>query len=143
MVLSNWGISTSDTEMIGLMNTSSVSGTYSVEQVAKALNKKIGTNFYRTVYIYGSTATATQKATLKSDLVEDVGRLHRGFVANVLGHTTDTLTHPHNYPGGHYVAVMGYSQSGAFAWVADPWDGAYWLSTSNLADWIAEKGYTI
>jgi hypothetical protein len=143
MVLSNWGLFPSKAEMINRMHTNNPAGTDNITLVANALNYEIKSSFYRTVLISGSLATSAQKATLKSDLVEDVGKFGRGFVANVLGTATDTYARPHSYTGGHYVAVMGYSQSGALAWIGDPAFGGYWMATDQLADWIAEKGYCI
>ena len=52
----------------------------------------------------------------------------------------------HSYAGGHYLTVVGYSNDGATAELADPADangyGWYWMDTTRLANWIAERGYS-
>jgi RHS repeat-associated protein len=70
---------------------------------------------------------------------------NRPIVANVtIGTAYDTQGHGHQY-GGHYVAVVGYDDSGSLAHVYDSADvygvNEYWMSTKNLATWIAGKGY--
>ncbi len=142
MVMSQWHISTSKQEMINLMQTDS-NGTDSVANVIHAFNTKIGSAWYRTVYINGSTATAAQKATLKQDLLDDIATYGHAFEANVVGSQPDTSGRYHSYSGGHYVAIVGYESSGSIARVADPAYGNYWMSTNVLADWIAERGYAI
>ncbi|MGI8881480.1 MAG: C39 family peptidase [Jatrophihabitans sp.] len=127
MVMSQWGISTSKQEMIDLMGADG-NGADSVANVIYALNHKIGRAWYRTVYINGSTATGAQKATFKQDLLDDIATYGHAFIANVVGSQPDT---------------SGLCHSGSIARVADPAYGNYWMNTSTLADWVAERGYAI
>jgi hypothetical protein len=87
------------------------------------------------------------------DLDVDDDNIDAGYpiVANVV-----SGWRPPGYPGGtiyHYVAVIGYDQSGDRVLIADPaGDGAagtswsnvprtYWISTYDLGTWIGGKGY--
>ena len=58
----------------------------------------------------------------------------------------DNSGHPHSYPGGHFLTVVGYSDAGLTVNIADPADaqgvGAYTLPVSKLADWVALRGYS-
>lgn len=119
-------------------------GTDSIAQVTSVLNAITGTSYYQTTWIGGSYATATQKSAFRAALVNNVNQ-GRALVANVVGYAYDTNGRYLSYPGGHYLAVTGYSQSGALARVSDnasSWAGEYWMSTDKLADWIAGRGYS-
>lgn len=117
-------------------------GTDSVADVTPVLNANGGNGFYVSKYIGGETATAAQIALLKSDVVYDISHGH-AIVANVVGTGTDTGGTGHTYSGGHYLTVVGYSSSGDTVNIWDVAGGhAYSMSVSNLATWIAERGYS-
>jgi hypothetical protein len=63
-----------------------------------------------------------------------------------MGYALDTTGTSRGYGGGHYVAVIGYSDSGRTVKIADPangnGDGTYWVSTINMANWMATRGYS-
>jgi hypothetical protein len=68
------------------------------------------------------------------------------MVANIAGTTTDVTGASHEFDGGHYVAVVGYHDQGGTVEISDPADengaDSYWISTSNLANWMATHGYS-
>lgn len=69
----------------------------------------------------------------------------RAVVANVVGDVTDLDGGWHSFPGGHYVAVVGYQDNGRIVRIADSADPslpAYWVSVTTLANWIATRGYS-
>ena len=48
-------------------------------------------------------------------------------------------------PGGHYITVVGYRDDGRQAHIADPANpnaASYWVSTIDLANWMATHGYS-
>ena len=62
------------------------------------------------------------------------------------GTTTDDNGERHSYAGGHYLPVIGYSNGGDTALIADSADKVgspvYTLSTDSLAQWTATRGYS-
>jgi peptidase C39-like protein len=120
-------------------------GTNSAADTTRVLNADGHTSFYETKWIPGSTATAAQKALLKSDVLYDIPRGYP-LVVNVVGTAVDTDGDAHSYSGGHYMTVVGYQSSGATVKLADPADangyGWYWMTTDRLANWIAMRGYS-
>ena len=69
----------------------------------------------------------------------------RGVVANIVGDATDTDGGWHSYPGGHYIAVVGYKDDGRTVRIADSANAAYpsyWITTIDLANWMATRGYS-
>jgi hypothetical protein len=66
-------------------------------------------------------------------------------VANVAGTATDTKGTSHSYGGGHYIAVHGYRDNGRQVEIADsanPKTAHYWIDTTDLAHWMATRGYS-
>ncbi len=66
-------------------------------------------------------------------------------VVNVIGTATDLTGADKDYSGGHYLTVVGYGENGTTVKIGDSADpngsGSYWMSTVNLANWAASRGY--
>ncbi len=120
-------------------------GTNSAYDATRVLNNLGSTSFYETKMIPGYSATQAEVNRLHWDMVYDVDRNYP-IVANVVGTAMDTDGDWHSYWGGHYLTVVGYSNDGWTAKIADPADangyGWYWMSTTRLAHWIALRGYS-
>jgi hypothetical protein len=120
-------------------------GTNSAHETTRVLNKINGTNFYHTVEIPGPAAKPAEMDRLQADVVHALGNGHP-IVANIKGTALDTTGKAHSYEGGHYLTVVAYRDHGRTVQIADPYDttngGTYWMSTINLAHWIAERGYS-
>ena len=118
-------------------------GTNSANDITAALNKISGQR-YTTTEISDARASDAQKAKLRTDIVDALDN-DRAVVANVAGTATDTDGVSHSYEGGHYIAVHGYRDGGQQVKIADsanPDSASYWITTDNLADWIATRGYS-
>lgn len=144
IALSAHGKQPSFDEVAGMLGTTT-DGTRSAVEVTRVLNNQLGDGRYHTREIRGETAKPSQMDQLQSDIVTAVNR-GDVVVANVLGVVVDTEGNYHSYPGGHYLTVVGYNDDGRTATIADPadpdGDGAYQLSTIDLANWIATRGYS-
>jgi hypothetical protein len=116
-------------------------GTDSVNDVTRVLNQNLRTRAYHTTEIPNQAANPNQVQRLKTDLTKAIDA-NRVVVANVIGTATDTNGNQHSYPGGHYLTVVGYTAHGDQVKIADPWDGSYTVTTTNLANWAATRGYT-
>ncbi len=119
-------------------------GTNSAKDITAALNKFTGSAEYRTTELAKPTITAKQAETLKRDIVTTIDD-RRAVVANVAGTATDTEGATHSYEGGHYIAVHAYRDNGREVKIADsanPDTANYWIDTTDLADWIATRGYS-
>ncbi|MGW0433188.1 C39 family peptidase [Micromonospora sp. NPDC003197] len=120
------------------------SGTNSAEDTTRVLEEVTGKD-YKTTAIPGPSATPAEMDRLQADVAEAIDQ-DKAVIANVRGSGTDTNGTTRSYPGGHYVTVVGYQDEGRKVRVADPaapqGDGTYWMSTINLAHWIAERGYS-
>ncbi|MDB4969957.1 MAG: lysis protein [Myxococcales bacterium] len=125
-------------------------GTDDVSLVRGALNHYFATSFFQAKYM-ADPPPQSERDLLKHDVVYDIDHGYP-LVANVV-----SGWRPPGYPGGtiyHYVAVVGYDQSGDRVLIADPaGDGAggsswsnvprtYWISVYDLGTWIGGKGYT-
>ncbi|MFY1691488.1 C39 family peptidase [Plantactinospora sp. WMMB782] len=121
------------------------SGTNSAQDTTRVLNKIIGTDFYRTTAIPGGAATPAQMDRLQADVVHAVTSGY-AVVVNIAGSATDLDGGWHSYPGGHYLTVVGYRDDGRTVKIADPAipgeDSNYWMSTIDLANWAATRGYS-
>ena len=118
-------------------------GTDSINDITPVLNKETGKNVYRSVEIPGAKADAKQADKLREDVVRTVDA-GRAIVANIAGTATDTTGTTHSFEGGHYISVVGYRDNGdqvKIADSADPNQAAYWMTTKDLANWIATRGY--
>jgi hypothetical protein len=120
-------------------------GTNSAEDTTRVLNRVLGSASYQTRSIPGNAATAAEMDRLRVDVVNAVSN-GRAVVANIIGSTTDVDGRGHNFAGGHYLTVVGYGQGGTTMKISDAADteggGSYWISTINLANWIATRGYS-
>ncbi|MBQ1075104.1 C39 family peptidase [Micromonospora sp. C31] len=119
-------------------------GTDSAQDTTRVLNATVEGDPYRTRTIPGGAATPAEMDRLQADVVAAVGD-GRGVVVNVAGSATDTTGGWHSFPGGHYVAVVGYRDEGRLVKIvdsADPATASYWMSTIALANWAATRGYS-
>lgn len=124
----------SQTTLANFMGTTT-NGTDHIGLVANALNKYFPGAGYKSRTIT-EPPTKAQRDLLKTDLV---ARIDNGFpiVANVI-----SGWRPPGYPAGtiyHYVAVVGYDDSGAKVLIADPaadgkGGGASWNNSSLAID---------
>ena len=137
------GLQPSQDDAAGQLGTT-VNGTNSAFDVARVLNAMTGTNFYHATSIPGQEATPQQMDQLQADVAHAVSNGY-AVVANIIGTAWDTDGNPHAYDGGHYLTVVGYKDEGRLVKIADPanlaGDGSYWMTTINLANWSATRGY--
>ena len=119
-------------------------GTNSAEDTTRVLNKIDGGDVYKTKSIPGTSASAGEVDQLKAD-VKNAVDAERAVVANIAGTTTDADGNVHSYEGGHYLSVVGYRDDGNAVKIADPAkpdQSSYWMSTGDLANWVATRGYS-
>lgn len=119
-------------------------GTDSAEDTTRVLNAEVEGEPYQTRMIPGGSATPAQMDQLQADVVTAITD-GRGVVVNVAGSATDTSGGWHSFPGGHYVAVVGYDDDGRLVRIADsanPAASSYWMTTIALANWAATRGYS-
>ena len=143
IALSAHGKAMSMDDLATMMGTTT-SGTDSAFDITKALNKVLGGNRYRTTEIPGQRATPQQMDKLQADIVAAVSH-GDPVVANVAGAVTDTGGDVHSYGGGHYLDVIGYADHGRIVASGDsasPNKPTYKISTIDLANWIATRGYS-
>lgn len=126
-------------QLARMLNTT-VNGTFSSDDITRALNKVVGTSAYGRTWLPERPATAQQKDELRADVVRAIGKGHP-VVVNIVGTARDTGGTAHSYPGGHYLTVVGYRNAGQQVKIADPAFGIYWMSTANLANWAGSRGY--
>jgi hypothetical protein len=119
-------------------------GTNSAEDTTRVLNDLVGRDVYRTRMISGGAATPAQMDRLQADVVRAVGNGY-AVVVNIAGSATDVDGGWHSYPGGHYLTVVGYRDNGRTVKIADPANpsaSSYWMTTIDLANWAATRGYS-
>ncbi|MFU8873800.1 C39 family peptidase [Micromonospora sp. SL4-19] len=141
--LSASGVETTQDAMAGPLNAGE-NGTNSAEDTTRGLNQMVKGSPYKTHMIPGQAATPAQMDQLQADLVKAITD-GRGVVVNIAGSATDTDGGWHSFPGGHYIAVVGYKNDGRTARIADSANPAlpsYWISTIDLANWAATRGYS-
>ncbi|WP_334491488.1 C39 family peptidase [Micromonospora sp. CPCC 205711] len=140
--LSASGVETTQDAMVAPLNAG-VNGTNSAEDTTRGLNQMVKGNPYRTHTIPGQ-ATPAQMDQLQADVVNAITD-GRAVVANTVGAATDTDGGWHSFPGGHYIAVVGYKDDGRTVRIADsanPATASYWMTTIDLANWMATRGYS-
>jgi hypothetical protein len=119
-------------------------GTQSAHEVTRVLNAHLGAGRYKTVEIPGRKASPEQVAALQRDVVTAAAR-GDAVVANIAGTVTDTAGEVHSYEGGHYIAVIAYTNGGSTVRISDSADTVgvpeYDLPVGTLANWIASRGY--
>ncbi|MEH1166238.1 C39 family peptidase [Micromonospora sp. CPCC 205539] len=140
--LSATGIDRTQDELGAELGTTEM-GTNSAEDTTRVLNAEVKGSPYKT-RMFPTAPSRTQIDRLQADVVAAITD-HRGVVANIVGDATDTDGNWHSYGGGHYIAVVGYKDSGRTVRIADSAnaaDPAYWISTIDLANWITSRGYS-
>lgn len=140
--LSASGVETTQEALAGPLGTTE-GGTNSAEDTTRGLNQMVKGNPYRT-HMFGGAASPAEMDQLQADVVKAV-TAGRGVVVNVAGDAVDTDGGWHSFPGGHYIAVIGYRNDGRTVRIADSANPAlpeYWLSTIDLANWAASRGYS-
>ncbi|MEV0136393.1 C39 family peptidase [Dactylosporangium sp. NPDC050688] len=122
-----------------------VNGTDSADDTTRTLNAYTKSSFYKSHYITGQSATQAEIDRMQADIVNAIANGY-AVVANITGSAVDDKGGSHAYPGGHYIAVVGYSNGGKTVKIADPADalgvGHYTLTTAKLAHWTALRGYS-
>jgi hypothetical protein len=122
-----------------------VNGTPSAVDTTRVLNGILGGNSYHTTSVPDRQPSQTQADQVQVDMMRSLNG-GRAVVANIAGATTDVTGATHDFPGGHYVAVVGYHDQGGTVEISDPADvngaDSYWISTSNLTNWMATRGYS-
>ncbi|WP_406046037.1 C39 family peptidase [Micromonospora sp. NBC_00898] len=140
--LSASGVETTQDAMVAPLGATE-NGTNSAEDTTRGLNQMVKGNPYRTHMIPGA-ATPAQMDQLQADVVKAITD-GRGVVANIAGDATDTDGGWHSFPGGHYIAVVGYKNDGRTVRIADSANPAlpsYWITTIDLANWMSTRGYS-
>lgn len=114
-------------------------GTNSVDDVSRVLN---GHGLaYSSVFIGGNAASAAEVDALWKAIQRSVTN---GFavVANVVGSVVSSDGVPYSYPQGHYVTIVGFDKASRGVNVADVNTREYWITVEQMADWIAQRGYS-
>ena len=140
--LSAAGIERGQDDLAAQLGTTEM-GTNSAEDTTRVLNAVVKGDPYRT-RMFAGTPSDAQVERLRADVVAAVTD-KRAVVANVAGDVTDLDGGWHSFPGGHYVAAVGYRDNGRTVRIADSADPslpAYWVSVTTLANWIATRGYS-
>ncbi|WP_435585946.1 C39 family peptidase [Micromonospora aurantiaca (nom. illeg.)] len=140
--LSASGVETTQDAMVAPLNAGE-NGTNSAEDTTRGLNRMVKGSPYRTRMIPGQ-ATPAQMDQLQADVVNAISD-GRAVVANIVGSATDINGGWHSFPGGHYIAVVGYKDDGRTVRIADsaaPSLPAYWMTTIDLANWMGTRGYS-
>lgn len=140
--LSAAGIDRTQNELGAELGTTEM-GTNSALDTTRVLNAEVKGSPYRT-RMFAGTPSPAQMDQLQADVVKAITD-GRGVVANVVGDATDTNGGWHSYGGGHYIAVVGYKDNGRTVRIADSANAAdpsYWITTIDLANWIASRGYS-
>ncbi|WBB52050.1 C39 family peptidase [Verrucosispora sp. WMMD573] len=141
--LSAAGVARSQDALASQLGTT-FAGTNSAEDTTRVLNAVVKGDPYETTMIRGGAASPAQMDQLQADVVAAITD-GRGVVVNVAGSVTDNAGRWHSFPGGHYIAVVGYEDSGRLVKIADSADASYpsyWISTIDLANWAATRGYS-
>jgi hypothetical protein len=122
-----------------------VNGTPSAVDTTRVLNGILGGDTYHTTSIPDQQPSQAQTDQVQVDMMRTLNG-GRAVVANIAGATTDVTGATHDFAGGHYVAVVGYHDQGGTVEISDPADEngytSYWISTSNLTQWMATHGYS-
>jgi peptidase C39-like protein len=130
---------------VGQMLGTTQNGTDSAINVTQALNSQLGPDRYHTYEIPAYPATPDDIGQFKTNVVNAIAR-GDVVVANIAGTMYDNAGELHSYEGGHYLAIVGYSDSGDNVEIADSADTIgspyYTMPVSRMADWIATRGYS-
>ncbi|MEV5692478.1 C39 family peptidase [Micromonospora globbae] len=140
--LSAAGIERSQDDLAVQLGTTEM-GTNSAEDTTRVLNAVVKGNPYRT-RMFPNAPSPAQMDQLQADVVRAITD-GRGVVANIVGDATDVDGGWHSFPGGHYIAVVGYRDEGRVVKIADsanPAIPSYWITTIDLANWMTTRGYS-
>jgi hypothetical protein len=144
IALTAHGVNLSQDDLANQLGTT-VNGTDSAAETTRVLNSAIGTSFYQTSSIPGEVATPAEMDRLQADAAHAISNGY-AVVANIIGGATDSAGVWHDFPGGHYIAIVGYSDDGRSLQVADSsgmyGSSTYWMSTIDMANWIGTRGYS-
>ncbi|UWZ34153.1 C39 family peptidase [Dactylosporangium roseum] len=144
IALTSNGVNLSQDEIARKLGTT-VSGTDSANDTTRALNSVLGKDVYQTRTIPGQKATDAEAGQLRQDVVRALSG-GRAIVANIVGGARDAGGVWHEFPGGHYVTIVGYRDHGGTVQIADPsgmfGPRTYWMSTGAMANWVAARGYS-
>ncbi|MER7008317.1 C39 family peptidase [Dactylosporangium sp. NPDC000555] len=144
IVLTADGVNMSQDEIARRLGTTT-SGTNSAADTTRVLNSVLGKDVYQTRWIPGQRATAEEATRVQEDVVRAISG-DRAIVANIVGGATDAVGVWHEFSGGHFIAIVGYRDNGRAVQVADPsgmfGPKTYWMATSNMAHWMAARGYS-
>ncbi|MCI4063927.1 C39 family peptidase [Micromonospora sp. R77] len=141
IALSAEGRTVSQDELARKLGTTE-NGTDSAIDITRVLNEYTGGK-YRTTEIRDDVATREQVERLRVDIRAAVDD-GRPVVANILGGAVDVDGVEHSYPG-HYLTVVEYKDDGNTVLIADPaspGEPEYWMDVTELANWIAGRGYS-
>ncbi|MET8906508.1 C39 family peptidase [Micromonospora sp. NPDC004551] len=141
IALSAEGKEVSQDELAAKLGTTE-NGTDSAIDVTRVLNEYTGGK-YKTTEIRDDVATKEQVERLRADVRAAVDQ-GRPVVANILGGALDIDGVEHSYPG-HYLTVVEYKDDGNTVLIADPAspnEPTYWMDVTELANWIAGRGYS-
>jgi hypothetical protein len=141
IALSAEGRTVSQDELAAKLGTTE-NGTDSAIDITRVLNEYTGGK-YQTTEIRDDVATREQVERLRVDVkaAVDAGR---PVVANILGGALDIDGVEHSY-SGHYLTVVEYRNDGNTVLIADPAspnEPTYWMDVTELANWIAGRGYS-
>ncbi|MEU7870416.1 C39 family peptidase [Dactylosporangium sp. NPDC049140] len=143
IALTSVGADLSQNDVAARLGTT-VNGTNSVADVTRAMNGVLGKEVYQARFIAGQRASAGEARELQYDAVRALST-GRALVANIVGGATDQAGTYHEFPGGHYISLVGYRDHGRAVLIADPsgmfGPRTYWMSTDALANWAAARGY--
>jgi hypothetical protein len=144
MALSAHGANVGQDQLASQLGTTT-NGTNSAQDTTRVLNSVLNTNVYRARFIPGQGATPAEMDQLQADVVHAISNGY-GIVANIIGTATDTAGVQHDFSGGHFIAIVGYTDDGRTVKIADSsgmyGPGTYFMSTINAANWIATRGYS-
>jgi peptidase C39-like protein/glycosyl hydrolase family 25 len=133
-----WGKYPSQDELAGSLGTTT-NGTNSSANVVNTLNAYLGAGTYEVTFIPGNDATAAERDEFRRDMKASIDAGYP-IVANVVSTVRANNGNSYAYPGGHYVAIVGYDDSDNVK-VADVNVGEYWVTVARMATWIAARGY--
>ena len=141
IALSAEGMTVSQDELAQKLGTTE-NGTDSALDITRVLNEYTGGK-YKTTEIRDDVATKEQVERLRVDVKSAVDS-GRPVVANIRGGAVDVDGVEHSYPG-HYLTVVEYKDNGNTVLIADPAspnEPTYWMDVTELANWIAGRGYS-
>jgi hypothetical protein len=132
----------SQDNLAGRLGTT-MNGTNSSQDIARVLNALTQKWNYQATSIPTKSPSNQQVNQLRANVVRAISHGY-GVVANVSGGAQDVKGNWYSFPGGHYIAVMGYQNKGGLIKIADPanpYAASYWMTALSLAQWVGTRGY--